>query len=140
MGRLVEKPDDILIYGRAVGMSHMEGRDDATVADIALRPWRKKWPHYIRVHHAEFLAGQLRNGVSLNKLMAELKSDAFESTQKNAVSGNGNTNPRNAYKQQPAVKLSDEGCNWLNSRLEIAFQKHGKLAPEELEQLDWPDL
>ena len=45
--------------GRAVGMKHQPGRDDATFADIECRPWKEKWPRYIRVHHAEFVAGTI---------------------------------------------------------------------------------
>ena len=138
MGRLVE-PNDTIIYGRAVAMQHQEGRDDATPADMKLRPWKEKWPHYIRVHHAEFIAGTLSNGVPLSQLMDEFKSDAFASTKQHAAKGSGNTDPRKAYMQQAAVKLSDEGYNWLNNRLEAAFQNHEKLTSSELEKLDWPD-
>jgi hypothetical protein len=140
MGRLVKDPKDIMIYGRAVAIRHQEGRDDATPADVQQRSWKKQWPHYIRVHHAEFVAGTLKNGVALSQLMDVLKSNAFASTQQNVAAGNGNTDPRRAYMQQPAVRLSDEAFNWLNYNLETAFQKYGKLCPTELEQLDWPKL
>lgn len=59
MGRLVKGPVDILIFGRAVGLSHVEGRDDATPAELRLRAWKEKWPHYVRVHNAEFIGGVL---------------------------------------------------------------------------------
>jgi hypothetical protein len=140
MGRLVKEPNDILIYGRGVAMRYQEGRDDASHIDIELRPWKEKWPHYIRVHHAEFVAGTLGDGVSLSELMDELKSDAFASTKRNAAKGSGNTDPRRAYMEQAAVELSDEGYEWVNNRLEAGFLNHGKLASAELEQLDWPDL
>jgi len=106
MAKLVKDPNDIVVYGRAIGIRHKEGRDDATPSDIARRPWKALWPHYIRVHDAEFLAGTLVNGVSLSRLMDELGSNAFESTKKNATKGEGNTDPRRAYSQQAAVRLS----------------------------------
>jgi hypothetical protein len=140
MGRLVKKPDDIIVYGRAVAMRHEEGRDDATPADLVERPWKENWPHYIRVHYGEFVAGRLANGISLNELMEALGSGSFATTKWNAEGGSGNVNPRSAYLQQPSVKLSDEGFHWLNERLEAAFQRHGKIAPTELERLDWPEL
>ena len=90
-------------------MSYKEGRDDATASDISFRSWRQKWPHYIRVHHAEFVAGTLANGVRLSELMDELGANAFESTQRHAAEGAGSTDPRGAYRQQPAVKLSNLG-------------------------------
>lgn len=138
MGRLVKDPDDIVIYGRAIGMRHEPGRDDATAEDIAMRSWKADWPHYIRVHHAEFLAGTLANGISLNDLMTALGSEAFMPTQRNAAKGDGNTDPRRAYMQQAAVELTPQANAWLNERLEAAYRRYGKLAPSQMGQLDWP--
>ena len=138
MGRLVKDPDDILIYGRAIGVPHEPGRDDATAEDIRLRDWKEKYPHYIRVHHAEFIGGKLANGVSLNEMMAALASNAFVSTQEHAGRGAGNTNPRSAYMRQAAVELAPHGFRWIQEKLEQAYTRHGKLAPALLEGLDWP--
>jgi len=85
IARLARDPNDIRVFGRAVGMRHVPGRDDATPEDIARRPWKAKWPLYIRVHHAEFVAGTMANGVSLNELMGTLGPNSFATT---------NTNPR----------------------------------------------
>jgi PLD-like domain len=63
--RLVKDPDDVLIFGRAIGMAHVEGRDDATTAKIDARPWKTEWPHYIRVHDGQFIAGPLAHGIRL---------------------------------------------------------------------------
>jgi hypothetical protein len=139
MGRLVQNKD-ILIFGRAVGMAHVEGRDEATAAEIKRRPWKKVWPNYIRVHSAEFLAGTLNGGVSLNELMEKLGPDSFVTTQLNAKKGKGNVNPRAAYKQQPGVQLTRRALAWLNAKLELAFVRNGKLAKSELQRLDWPDV
>ena len=106
MGRMVEAPNDILIYGWARGTRHRPKEDDATEADIALRRWKEKWPHYVRVRDAEFIAGTSSNGVSLNELIAALQSDAFATTPRNATNRQGNANPRRAYLQQPAVELT----------------------------------
>ncbi len=139
MARLVKKPD-IIIYGRAVANSHQEGRDDASAADLASRPWKEKWPHYIRLHHAEFLAGSLANGISLSELMDALGANSFTSTQRNVARGEGNVNPRRAFQQQAHVSLTSQAFEWLNSRLDAAFQKHGKMASTELDDLDWPEV
>ena len=138
MGRLVSDPDDILIYGHAIGMQHVSGRDDASPADIALRFWNVDYPHYIRVHHGEFVAGTLSNGVSLNELMDALGEDAFAPTQRNAAEGDGNTNPRLSYRRQPAVELSPQGYAWLSEKLQAAFRQHGTLPAADMAQLDWP--
>lgn len=140
IARLTHDPNDIRIFGRAIGMKHEPGRDDATPADIALRPWKEKWPRYIRVHHAEFVAGTMANGVSLNELMETLGADSFAPTQRNAARGQGNTNPRRAYLQQAAVELSPAGLSWLGDRLQAAFDAHGNVPQDTLDKLDWPDL
>lgn len=140
IARLTQDPNDIRVFGRAIGMKHEPGRDDATPADIAQRPWKAQWPRYIRVHHAEFVAGTMENGVSLNELMDTLGADAFAATQRNAARGEGNTDPRRAYRQQAAVELSGEGISWLGERLQTAFEEHGKVPPDTLDKLDWPEL
>ncbi len=139
MGRLTYDPTDIVIFGRATGMRHVDGRDDATDAEIADRGWKAIWPLYVRVHHAEFVAGTLRNGVSLNRLMDTLGQDAFASTQRNAAAGRGNVYPRASYRRQPSVRLSDQGHAWLNARFNEALRLHGLVSNEELAKLDWPE-
>lgn len=129
---------DIAVFGRAVALAYLEGRDDADAADLALRPWKARWPHYVRVRDGEFLAGTLADAVSLGELMDALGAEAFATTQRNALIGRGNLDPRQAYRQQPAVRLSHEGCDWLDARLDEAFAQVGRLSDAELARLDWP--
>lgn len=140
IGRLTQEPNDIRVFGRAIGMRYERGRDDATPADIALRPWKAKWPRYVRVDKAEFVAGSMLNGISLNELMDTLQADSFLSTQRNAALAKGNTDPRQAYRQQAAVELSNEGRAWLSERLQSAFDEHGTIPKDSLAKLDWPVL
>lgn len=142
IGRLTRDAgqDDIRIFGRAFAFKHEPGMDDATWADIAHRGWRATWPHYVRVHHPEFLAGTMSGGVSLNELMAELGADAFEATQRNRQINQDkqpavprNENPRTAYRQQPAVRLSQKGRAWVAKRLQAAFKAHGTVPDADLD-------
>jgi len=129
---------DIAVFGRAVALAYVEGRDDASEDDLALRPWKARWPHYIRVRDGEFLADTLNDAVSLGELMDALGAEAFWSTQRNALAGRGNVDPRQAYRQQPAVRLSHEGAEWLEGRLDEAFAQVGRLSAAQLARLDWP--
>lgn len=139
VGRLVEDPNDTLIFGRAIGRKHRPGHDEATPAEIEARRWKAKWSNYIRVHHAEFVAGPMQNGIRLSELMHVLGSEAFASTQYNARVGNGrNVNPRKAFMRQPSVRLSAGGAAWLTEHLERAFDAHGRIPNTDLEALDWP--
>jgi len=144
LASMVGKPNATIICGRAVASAYQED-DDATQADMASREksgasrsWLKEYPRYLRVHHAEFVAGFLRNGVSLQDLFDELKSNSLMTTQHNAAKGVGETNPRMSVMRAPGARLSNEGYEWLNRKLEEAFQKHGKLDPDQLKQLAWP--
>ena len=139
MARLTDEPD-IRIFGRAIGMKHRPGRDDATAEDIERRQWKAQWSRYVRVHHAEFVNGTMANGISLNELMNELGSNSFASTQRNARRGQGNTDPRLAYRRQPAVELSSEGLSWLNERLQAVFDEYGKVSSARLDELDRPTV
>ena len=139
ISRLVKGPNDVRIFGRAIALKHQEGRDDATEADLRRREWKTRWPRYIRVHHAEFVAGTMANGVSLAELMNTLRSDSFATTQRHAARGDGNINPRRSIRQQPAVELSKDGFDWLNARLQAAFELYGKIPHHVLDALDWPD-
>jgi PLD-like domain len=139
IGQMVHSPDDTLVYGRAVGMRYVAGRDDASAEDVAARRWKAHWPHYIRVHHPEFIAGVLQDGVPLSELMDTLGPGAFGSTAENAAKGSGNTDPRLAIRQAPAVRLSAGGLEWMNERLELVFQDVGKIPPAQMAELDWPE-
>ncbi len=138
MSCFVTDPNDIIVFGRAVGSRYRDGLDDASAQDIKRRWWRRKWPHYIRVQNPVFLSGTLRNGIPLSRLMNELGSLAFASTKRHAARRRGNTNPRLAYRQAAAVLLTEEGRDWLHTRLEAAFQRHGTMLASELRRLDWP--
>jgi len=57
-----------------------------------------------------------------------------------AAKGQGNTDPRRAYRQQAAVELTSQGADWLTTQLETAFARHGRIAPTQLAGLDWPKV
>jgi PLD-like domain len=139
MGRLVKEPNDTLIFGRGIGLAYVDRLDDATPEEIADREWKARWPHYIRVHHAEFVAGHLANGVPLSELLNALGTDALASTQRNRSRGIGNLDPRAALMQKPAAMLSAAAFSWLGARLEAAFEASGRVTNEELATLDWPE-
>ncbi len=139
-GRLVKRPHDVRIFGSALGMRHIQGRDEASVTDIARREWKSRWRYYIRVHGTRFLDGTLGDGVSLYTLIDELGPHAFLTTSRRASAGEIAINPRRSYGRQPAVELTPVGAAWIAEHLETAFQRCGTIHPSVLEQLDWPSI
>jgi len=138
IGRLTKDPDDIMVFGKAVAIKHHDKLDNASRREIKDRGWKEHWPRYIRVHSAEFVAGTLENGVSLYDLMKKRGPNLFATTQIRARRGERDIDMRRSYARQAQVKLSEDGCGWLNEKLEAAFIEHGTFA--ELCKLDWPDL
>ena len=140
ISRLTDEPGT-RIFGRAVAIRHRDdGRDDVTKEELERRPWKDRWPHYVRVHDAEFLDGTLGNGVLLRDLMEDLKEDAFASTQERRRSGETNIDVGRVIQRRPDVRLSEQGFAWLNERLQAAFDRHGAIPQAKLAGLDWPDL
>ena len=127
MSRVTKKPNDIRIFGQAVGLRHVDGRDDASPAEIAARPWKKEWPYYVRVHSARFIRGTLGDGISLGALMQRFGHRAFTSTSRNHASGSGNVNPRKSLSQQPQIELTPAAASWLQGQLDEAYTRHGTL-------------
>lgn len=138
IGRLTKNPNDIRVFGRATARKHRRGTDDATAQDIARRPWKRDWPHYLIVDDARFIQGPMQNGVSLNEMMDALQAASFAATQRNAENGEGNIDPRSAYRQKAHIMLSRQGTSWLEARLEQAFRTRGQIARSKLKTLDWP--
>lgn len=139
IGRFTRRPNDIRVFGRAIGMGSAYSEHDATDEDLPNNDWRREYPYYIRVHGAEFIAGRLENGVSLNELMRSKGANSFALSKRHAAEGKENPNPRDAYRRKPKVELAAEGHAWLEVRLQDAFETYGKISQRELDTLGWPD-
>ncbi len=123
IGQFTRDPNDIRVFGRAIGMKHVDDRDKATQEDKDRISWRNEFSYYTRVHRAEFVDGTLANGISSEELVKARKK----------------TNPRFAHRGHARVKLDGADHEWLEPRLEEAFEIHGKISPSELATLYWPD-
>jgi len=128
------------VYGIALALQHRRNRDVASSAELEIRPWKEKWPYYVRVHHAAFVAGTLANGISLYEMMDALEHDTFMSTSRNFREDNGgNTDPRESLRQAAYRELTTVAHQWLLKRLGEAFERHGMISEFDLSALDWPD-
>jgi len=124
------KPKDIRVFGRAIAV----GSRKATVAELNRRDYKREWCQYLDVCDAEFLAGTMANGVSLYEMIDELKADSFVTTQSSAKQGKKDINAKLSYRSGSAL-LSDKGQAWLDERLRAAFQRHGKISQNVLDQI-----
>jgi len=136
IGRLTAHPNDIMIFGYAIGHKYMKMRDDASKYDIKVRPWKAKWPRYIRVHNAQFIDGNLSDGISLNNLMEKYGADSFTSTFGHKIKGSGNIDPRKAYSQQAAVRLTQQSASWLMKQINKKIKEVRKISNSRFANLE----
>ncbi|MFC1822987.1 phospholipase D family protein [Thermodesulfobacteriota bacterium] len=136
MGHLVSNPNDIMIHGYAIGNKYKDIRDDASDRDLKIRPWKKEWSRYIRVHDAKFIDGVLKDGVSMNSLMNKFDYRSFVSTLRHKIEGKGNINPRKAYSQQASVQLTPKSAKWLMEELEYRLKYIGRISNSRLSKID----
>lgn len=139
LSHLVKNPNDILIYGRSIGMRHVPSRDEASSEDLKRRPWKTNYSNYIRIHDCEFVDGDLSNGVSLYKLMDDLGHKSFESTLTSYKNGQTNIQPRKSIRR-PDAQLTQMAANELNRRLQNAMDKNGCIPTELISQLPKPSV
>ena len=138
IARMVYNPNDIIIFGRALAITHDEVRDVATPEDIAIHNWRSIWGNYIRVYDSEFLEGEIGGGVSLRELEGVFGANSYMSTQRNLINGNGNYNPAKAYQQAPGVQLTDVAHDWLNRKFNEQKKYHGIIDEGQISNLYSP--
>ncbi|OAN56834.1 phospholipase D family protein [Sphingobium sp. TCM1] len=127
MGRLVQNPNDLLIFGKALGRRHRDKEDRASKKEIAVRGWKADWPRYVRVHDGQFLDGTLADGISMSEMLRDLGADAFASTQRHARDQSGNTDPFASYGRKAHMLLTDESRAWIEDRLGAALRQHGEV-------------
>jgi hypothetical protein len=132
LSRLVQEPNDILIFGRAIAQAHVPGRDETTAEEILEKDWKRHWRFKILLRDVALMGGTLSLGVSLGALMDELGAGSFRSTSKNAARGHGNIDPRGAYRRQPHVALSPRAAAWRGERLDQRMRSHGRLTEADL--------
>lgn len=138
LGKNRKGENETWVFGRAIGSKHRPDRDDATPEEIERKPWRGTWPHYVRVHSAEFVNGAFGDGVPLFEMIREMGPIVFETTKAWLERGHP-TNPMLSLRNQAQVRLSVEGFRELNARLEDCFAEHGKVPPAVMAKLEWPE-
>jgi len=140
MARLTQKPNGHAIFGRAWGLPHVEGRDDATINEIKRCDWKKRWPHYIRVFDPVFIDGRMSDCIKLDDLMNKFGSESFISTSRNKQKRVGNINPRKALMQQACVELTPEAAIWLDENFSKVLSDIGRVTEEFINSLPRSDI
>lgn len=104
-----------IVIGKAETKGYMEG-NVVTEADINREgyQWMERWSHYIEIFNVQKISGNIKEGVSLNKLLPELQSDLYVSTQ-------GKNLPiqtlKKSHLQKSHIKITPKAANYIDSML-----------------------
>lgn len=101
--------------------------------------WREEWPIYVRIHSPVFADGEMGDCLKMSSLIAELKHECFDKTQKRYEwDNNAFINPWNSLIRQADVQLSELGAQWLDQKIENAINKVGSVPDTFLKTLYTP--
>jgi hypothetical protein len=128
MARLTAFPHDYAIFGKAVARKFVESRDKATPKEILERPWKKKYPIYLRVQDPIFLDGMMGDCVLLGDLIRALDYESFAATSRRYhKKRERHIEPKNVLRQQAYVKLTHKGAEWLEPRFQDSINRVGQI-------------
>lgn len=135
MARMTENPYDYSIFGKAIALKYTEGRDRASKQEIAERPWKQKWPIYLRVKNPVFINGTMADGILLSDLLSKFDYDSFPSTRKRYDDGELDIKPTKSLMRKAYVKLTHNSAEWLDQKLDEALSSVGQVDDKFLKSL-----
>jgi hypothetical protein len=127
MARLTRNPNDYAIFGKAEAIKFNESKDFASKKEITERPWKKKWPIYLRVKNPIFLNGTMNDCVFLLDLIKEFGLLSFPSTKTRLEKGDSEYNPLKSLMRKAYIKITPEAAEWLDSRFNDSLKAVGHI-------------
>jgi hypothetical protein len=139
MARML-KNGDYAIFGKAVGLKHLDKYDNASQAEIKRTwsnkrnyYWKTKYPRYVRVHSAEFIDDIFKNCPMLKRdLFGKFEERSLVST---LIKRSGNTNPVKSLAEKPAVEITMQSALWLDAILKRKIDNLGGIPQKFLNDL-----
>lgn len=135
MARMTYDPSDYAIFGKAEAIGFVDGRDQANKIEIEQRPWKSKWPIYLRITNPTFIDGTMADCVLLYDLIKALDFESFTSTKWRYEKGERAINPYKSLSQQSYVKLTHSAVDWLEPRFQEGLNRIGKVDKKFIDSL-----
>jgi hypothetical protein len=135
LARMTENPNNYAIFGKAVAMKYVEGRDKATASEIMERPWKKDWPIYLRIYDPIFIDGEMSDCVFLYDLIKSLDYMSFPSTESRYQSGERDINPYTSLAQRAYIRLTSQAVEWLEPKFQASLSRKGAIGSEFINSL-----
>lgn len=140
MARLTKNPNDYAIFGRAIALKFVDGRDETTENEKNERPWKNRWPNYIRVKNPIFLDGTMGDCVFMQDLISKFDYDSFAATRKRYDDGDINVKPTKSLMQKAYIKLTHNSAEWLEQRFNDAINTFGQVDDEFIKSLPQSEI
>jgi hypothetical protein len=140
MARMTENPNDYAIFGKAEAIEHVDGRDEATEAEIAERDWKAYWPVYLRMVNPLFIDGTLGDCVLLSDLMKALSYESFPSTKSRYEDGEVDLSIKKVLARRAYVKLTHKAAEWLELRFQDSLTRTGQIDQQFIDSLPTSDF
>jgi len=135
LARMTENPNNYAIFGKAIAMKYVEGRDKATASEIIERPWKKDWPIYLRIYDPIFIDGEMSDCVFLYDLIKSLDYMSFPSTESRYQSGERDINPYTSLAQRAYIRLTSQAVEWLEPKFQASLNRKGAISSEFIDAL-----
>ena len=127
MAYIVKDHPGYMIFGRGYGTAHVPGRDDASHTEKSRKPWKKDYPHYIRITSPVFIDAKLSDCPELGHLIDTHDVNVFYRTQARAAAGEKDIKVKNSLKRKPGIRLSAIATVELDRQFSKALEQHGKI-------------
>lgn len=139
LSRLIKRPNDSAIFAKVSIIDFDEYRDIATAQDIAILPWKQRWPYMLRVQEPSFIKGRLENCILMSRLIDYHGVNSFVTSKKRYDDGELSYNPRLSLAQQSDIELTAEASNWLNLEFKKKTDWLGSISDDYINNLPRPE-
>jgi hypothetical protein len=135
MARMTQNPNDYAIFGKAIALKYVDGRDKASQQEIEENNWKNRWSIYLRVKKPVFINGTMADGVLLSELLSKFDYDSFPSTRRRYDEGEINIKPTKSLMRKAYVKLTHNSAEWLEQKFDEALINVGQVDNQFLKSL-----
>ena len=110
-----------------VGRTKSKGYDSNNIVtdfDIRETEWLERYPYYVELYDIEIIDSEIVNGISLNDMIMQLKTDLYPNTVGQNI---GQEDIRKRHHQKSHIRITSLAKDILNEKLDDLFNKYGKI-------------
>ena len=112
-----------MIVGRTKSKGY-NSNNIVTDIDINETEWLERYPYYVELYDIELINTEIVNGISLNDIIMQLKSDLYPNTVGKNI---GQEDIRKRHHQKSHIRITSFAKDILNKKLDKLFDIYGKV-------------